>query len=53
MPGTKTQPGPLRTLLDRPLVRINADAVTLWVTTETKTLPARKVDLLLRVHLKV
>lgn len=41
MPGTKTQPGPLRTLLDRPLVRINADAVTLWVTTETKTRPAR------------
>lgn len=41
MPGTKTQPGPLRSLLARPLADIDAQAVEQWVVSETKARPAR------------
>ncbi|MFO1199033.1 MAG: integrase family protein [Burkholderiaceae bacterium] len=41
MPGKVTIPGPLRSLLDQPLASIDAKAVERWVTTETKTRPAR------------
>ena len=37
----KTIPGPLRPLLARPLVEIDAAAVQLWVVRETKSRPAR------------
>lgn len=39
-PGT-TVAGPLHSLLARPLVEIDAEAVQAWVTRETKTRPAR------------
>lgn len=37
----KTDPGPLYSLLNRPLVAVDAAAVSSWVTRETKTRPAR------------
>ena len=40
LPGVKTQPGPLRSLLDRPLARIDAEAVEGWLDLN-KERPAR------------
>ncbi|TAK95774.1 MAG: DUF4102 domain-containing protein [Aquabacterium sp.] len=37
--GKKTQPGPLRALLSRPLVQIDAEAVEAWVKAGVKTRP--------------
>jgi integrase len=37
--GKKTQPGPLRALLSRPLVQIDAEAVAAWVVAGVKTRP--------------
>ncbi len=41
LPGKLTQPGPLRSLLARPLAEIDSRAVEQWVVRETKTRPAR------------
>jgi len=41
MPGETTQPGPLRSLLARPLAQIDAKAIEQWLVRETRTRPAR------------
>lgn len=41
MPGKLIQPGPLRSLLARPLGEIDATAVEQWIARETRTRPAR------------